>query len=56
MKDYVRLFRAIAAKVLQARLSTGARVIDVTDFREWLIELAETAERAETLEELLSHI
>jgi hypothetical protein len=43
MKDHVRLLRAIAAKVLQARLSSGARVLDATDFREWLIELAEKA-------------
>jgi hypothetical protein len=56
MKDHVRLLRAIAAKVLQARLSSGARVLDATDFREWLIELAEKAELAETLEEFLSHI
>jgi hypothetical protein len=56
MQDYVRLFGAIAGKVLQGRLSTGARVLDPTDFREWLIELAAKAEQAETLEEFLSHI
>jgi hypothetical protein len=56
MKNYVQLLRAIAEKVLQARLSTSARVLDATDFREWLIELAERAEQTETLEEFLHQI
>ena len=54
MKDCAQLLRAIAEQVLQARLSTGARVLDTTDFREWLIGLAEKAEQADTLEEFLS--
>jgi hypothetical protein len=54
MKDCAQLLRAIAAQVLQARLSTGARVLDSTDFREWLIELAEKMERAETPEGFLA--
>jgi len=36
MKDCAQLLRAIAEQVLQARLSAGARVLDATDFREWL--------------------
>ena len=54
MKDYAQLLRAIAAQASEARLSTGARVLDVSDFREWLIELADKAEQAETLEQFLS--
>jgi hypothetical protein len=54
MKDYAQLLRAIAAEVGKARLSTGARLLDASDFREWLIELAEKAEQAETLEQFLS--
>ena len=54
MKDYAQFLRAIAALVGKARLSTGARVLDASDFREWLIELAEKAEQAETLEHFLS--
>ena len=38
MKDYARLLRAIAAQVWESRLSTGARVLDASDFRGWLIE------------------
>jgi hypothetical protein len=54
MKDYAKFLRAIAAQVLEARLSNGARVLDASDFRQWLVELAEKAERAETLEQFLS--
>jgi hypothetical protein len=54
MKDYAQFLRAIAALVGKARLSTGARVLDASDFRGWLIELAEKAEQAETLEHFLS--
>ena len=56
MENCAPLLRAIAAHVLQARLSTGARLLDTTDFREWLIGLAEKAERADTLEQLLPNL
>jgi hypothetical protein len=54
MKDHAQLLRAIAALVGKARLSTGAHVLDAIDFREWLIDLAEMAEQAETPEQFLS--
>lgn len=56
MKDYTQLLRAIAAEAGKARLSIGARVLDASDFREWLIELAEKADQTETLEQFLSEI
>ena len=54
MRDYAQFLRAIAAQVLEARLSKGARVLDTSDVREWLIELAEKAEQVENLEQFLS--
>lgn len=54
--DYARLLRAVAALAMEARLSNGARVLDASDFRVWLIELAEKAERAENVEQFLSQI
>jgi hypothetical protein len=54
VKDCPDLLRAVAAQIMDARLSTGARVLDASDFREWLIELAEKAEQTKTLEEFLS--
>jgi hypothetical protein len=56
MRDYAQFLRAIAAQVLEARLSKGARVLDASDLREWLIELAEKAEQAENLEQFFSQI
>jgi hypothetical protein len=56
MRDYAEFLRAIAAQVLEARLSKGGRVLDASDFREWLIELAEKAEQVETLEQFLSQL
>ena len=56
MRDYAQFLRAIAAQVLEARLSRGARVLDTSDVREWLIELAEKAEQTENLQQLLSQI
>jgi hypothetical protein len=56
MRDYAQFLRAIAEQVFEARLSKGRRVLDATDLREWLIELAEKAEQAETLEQFLSQI
>src|SRR6266436_5186388 len=46
MKDYAKFLRAIAALALEARLSNGARALDASDFRQWLVELAEKAEHA----------
>jgi hypothetical protein len=54
--DYAQFLRTIAAQVLEARLSKGGRVLDASDFKEWLIELAEKAEQAETLEQFLSQV
>ena len=56
MRDYAQFLRAIAAQVLEARLSRGARVRDASDVREWLMQLAEKAEQAENLEQFLSQI
>jgi hypothetical protein len=54
MREYAEFLRTIAALVSKARLSNGARVLDASDVREWLIELADNADQAETLEQFLS--
>ena len=56
ISDYAQFLRTIAAQVLEARLSKGGRVLDASDFKEWLIELAKKAEQAETLEQFLSQV
>jgi hypothetical protein len=39
--DYYTLLRALANVVYRARIRTGARLCDATDFRLWLEEISE---------------
>jgi hypothetical protein len=55
-KDVAQFFRVIAAQALEARLSSGTRARDASDFRQWLLELADRVEQAENLEQFLSQI
>ena len=50
------ILRAVAERVPTARLSTGARVLDPSDFRQWLIELSEKAEKAESPERFFAQL
>ena len=45
--------RILAEQVPTARLSTGIRLTDASDFRAWLLELAEKAKQTDSLDELL---
>ena len=56
MNDYAQFLRTIAALAPEGRLSNGARVLDTSDFRQWLIETAEKVEQAETLEQFWSQM
>lgn len=56
MHEYALILRLVANRVLNARLSTGVRVIDAGDFKTWLLELSDKAEAADTLEEFFSRI
>jgi hypothetical protein len=49
-KSLAFFLRILADRVLYARLSSGIRVLDATDFKAWLLELAERAEAARTEE------
>jgi hypothetical protein len=51
MREYALFLRLLADRALNARLSTGARVVDASDFKAWLLELSDEAESADTLEE-----
>jgi len=55
-KDVAQFVRAIAAQALEARLSSGPRARDASDFRQWLLELADRVEQAENLEQFLSQL
>jgi hypothetical protein len=48
--EFALFLRLLAEKVYTARLATGQRLLDASDFKQWLQELSDKAER-ETLEE-----
>jgi hypothetical protein len=56
MREYALFLRLLAEQVYAARLSSGAGLGDVSDFKEWLIEAAEKAEQAETLPKFFSKL
>ena len=56
MREFALFLRLLAERALTARLSTGARVLDAGDFKQWLIELADRANRAQSLEEFFSDL
>jgi len=51
MREYELFLRLLAERVFKARLASGARVLDASDFHAWLLELSEKAARAKSLEE-----
>jgi hypothetical protein len=54
MLEYAHFLRLLAEKVYTARLSKGQPVRDTSDFYEWLTELADRAETAQTLEKFIT--
>jgi hypothetical protein len=54
MLEYAHFLRLLAEKVYTARLSGGQPVRDTSDFYEWLTELANRAQTAETLEKFIA--
>jgi hypothetical protein len=53
--EFALFLRLLAEKVYTARLSTGQRLLDASDFKQWLQELSDKAER-ETLEEFFKKL
>jgi hypothetical protein len=55
VREYALFLRLLANRVLGARLSTGARVLDASDFKEWLLGMSKRADEAGTIEEFFSN-
>jgi hypothetical protein len=53
MPEYATLLRFLAERVYTARLRNGQRVLDASDFHEWLLELSKKAEEAASLTDFL---
>jgi hypothetical protein len=49
MRDLELLLRLLSGRVLSAKLNSGIRVLDASDFREWLLECSECAAQSETV-------
>jgi hypothetical protein len=56
VREYSLFLKLLAERVYSARLSTGQRVSDASDFKQWLQELSDKAERAGTLEQFFSDL
>jgi len=52
LHDIALLLRILAAQVHTPGLASGVRILDVQDFRAWLLELSEKAEHADSIDEL----
>ena len=54
---HVQLFLGLLArKVYSARLASGIRVLDASDFKMWLEELSDTAGRCSTMQEFFDRL
>jgi hypothetical protein len=51
VREYELFLRLLADRVLTARFSTGARVLDASDFKVWLLECADIAAACQSLSE-----
>lgn len=56
VREYELFLRLLADRVLTARFSTGARVLDAGDFKAWLSECAEKAAQSGTLQEFFGSL
>jgi hypothetical protein len=54
VREYSLFLRILADRVYGARLSSGIRLLDATDFKAWLLELADQAETARSMEDFFS--
>jgi hypothetical protein len=56
MRDIQLFLRLLAEKVYTARLSSGIRVLDGSDFRVWLMECSDLAGRCSTMREFFEKL
>jgi hypothetical protein len=56
MRDIQLFLRLLADRALTARLSSGIRVLDASDFQQWLLECSGHAAQSATLEEFFERI
>jgi hypothetical protein len=56
VREYALFLRLLAEEVYTARLEGGQRLLDVMDFKEWLLEASKKAGEAHSLDEFFSRL
>jgi hypothetical protein len=56
MRDIQLFLRLLAEKIYSARLASGIRVLDASDFHAWIIECSELAGRCSTMQEFFEKL
>jgi hypothetical protein len=56
VREYELFLRLLAARILTARLASGVPIRDAGDFRDRLIECAETAAASDTVEQFFARL
>jgi hypothetical protein len=54
MREYEQFLKLLALYAVTAKVNSGARVLDASDFQEWVIECVEKARTARDAEEFFS--
>jgi hypothetical protein len=56
MREYEQFLKLLAHYALTAKLNSGIRVLDASDFAQWLTECAEKARTARDAEEFFASL
>ncbi len=56
MQDFALFLKILAERVYTAELPSGLRVLDASDFHDWLVEASRKAEQSSTVEEFFSRV
>jgi hypothetical protein len=56
VREYELILRLLADRVLTSRLASGARILDASDFKAWLLECADIAAACDTVEQFFESI
>jgi hypothetical protein len=56
MRDIQLFLRVLAKKVYSARLASGIRVLDASDFNAWLLECSDVAGHSATMQEFFDRL
>lgn len=56
MRDVQLFLRLLAQKVYSAKLASGIRVLDASDFKMWLEELSDTAGQCSTMRQFFDSL